>query len=372
MEEMNIGADVASANNVVLAVTGDTLGEAGFDTNLTLTRHGNTGASSDPQIHRSQLGRQQSWVLSTTDQRLSFFWHVDAPIIRDDNYALCLGMLPDLANLPSTRNPEMPSLYINTLFYSHEHRIAWPAKVVKEDRRLWTATPTAIYTGAPGTYTPDGTLPQESPYSIGIAVETGDEISEPYHFRSLPRATFLSYRLSGLHDRLTDAELLEKILVEWTEEADLETSRAWNGCKLWECLADGTDEQPLLGCTDWVVVSGNLLWTIDFQSSNGSSFYQGHVSTVVTARLMWGDDDVTDRVPKSAFVWTRSSESGKTDADRAWDEAMSGGKKIHQGTNVLSLTDDDMPTAWSRNNKAIFICTVTYDGEVVAENKVIA
>lgn len=358
----------------------------GYEKIITLTRHGNIADGIDPatgqydeHIHQSQLGRQQAWVLSTTDQRLSFLWNVDTPIVKDEYYALCLGILPDLANLPSTRNPNMPSLYINTLFADNIEQANYPAKVVKEDRGQWTANPTAIYDGdMGGTWTPDGTTQvdgdpatysQHTKYGqqgVPQIVRVGDTINEPYHYRTFTKVDWLSRRLSSSWASRTDAQI-EKMMLKSAPKADLEVSRVWKGGKLWECLVDGTTQEPALGCTDWQCISGDMNFYIEFQSTNGNSFYQGHVSTVVTARLWWGTEDVTSLVGALSFSWTRSSESGKTDADRAWD-AQQG----HSGTNVLSLTDSDMPTAWSRNNKAIFTCTVRYNNEVVAENEVIA
>ena len=332
----------------------------GYEKIITLTRRGNIAdglengddpTSYSDSVKNSQLGRQQSWVLSTTDKRLSFFWNVDKPIIEDNNYALCLGILPDLANLPHDAqgnpiwNVDMPSLYVNTIFYDHSHDANYPARVVKEDRGQWVL--------------PDSTIPQPT------SEYNGTTIFEPYHYKTYTRATWLRYRNDASWSSLTDAELHQKMMNEF--KVDLEISRVWKNGKLWECLVDGTTQSPALGCTDWLLISGDITYQIDFQSSNGNSFYQGHVSTTITARLLWGSEDVTSIVGAASFKWTRSSESGKTDADRTWD-AVSG----HSGTNILSITDNDMPTAWSRNNKAIFTCTVTYNDEVVAVNEVIA
>lgn len=364
-----------------------TLGDVGFDTMLNVTRHGNVADGIDPEtgqydahVYQSQLGRQQAWVLSTTDKRLSFFWHVDQPIIKDEFYALCLGMLPDLANLPTTRDRTMPSLYINTLFADNIEQANYPARVLKTDRGAWTASPAGTYEGDEGgTWTPDGTTTvpgdvdehgqlrvydQHTRYGqtgVPQTVQPGAAISEPYHYRTFTKADWLYKRLSPAWAGLTDAAL-ERQMLRQAPKADLETSRVWKGGKLWECLQDGTSQQPGLGTTHWLLVGGDTVWWIEFESSNGSSFYQGHVSTVVTARLYWGQEEVTQEVAASAFVWTRSSESGKTDADRAWD-AMQG----HQGAKQIQLTDADMPVAWSRSNKAIFTLTVTVpDGTQVA------
>lgn len=369
----------------------DTVGPDGYDTMLTVTRHGNVADGIDPatgqydeHIHQSQLGRQQAWVLSTTDKRLTFFWRVDQPIILDDMYALCLGILPELANLPDWRNRDMPSLYVNTIFYDHQARANYPAKVEKVDRGQWSANPTSTYDGPyEGTYIPDGTLdatdPELADYVAQLPIingyagtyAAGDTIPDGYHYRTFTMNQWLTYRLDTAHyGSMSDKQLLKKMYEEWREEVDLEVSRVWNDNKLWECLEDGTAEEPKYGATKWQVISGYMLWTMGFASTNGDQFYQGHVQTTVTAHLYWGDEDVTATVGAAAFGWTRSSESGKTDADRAWDA-----QPAHQATNVLSLGNADIPTAWSRNNKAIFTCSATVqDGteQLIVENYLIA
>ena len=197
---------------------------------MTVARRGNT----------QDAGRQSYWELSTTDERITYYWHVDQPILRADNYALCLGILPTILDnaglLPSTRDRSMPSLYVNTIFYENAHHIYYPSRVVKEDRGEWTATPTTTYTGMGGTY--DGTTYVQ-----------GQTISEPYHHESFSRNIWLTHRLSPSNQSLSDAELLSKMRNEW--HVDLETSRVWRSGVLWECLVDGTTQAPSEGCTDW-------------------------------------------------------------------------------------------------------------------------
>lgn len=254
-----------------------------------------------------------------------------------------------------------------------------PVRTVIVDRGSWEQTPHVIYRGPTGTRTPDGTLPAATAAALGwegteaLTFTQGESIAEPYHRESLTRQRFISKRFSSENAALTDADLYEKLTTVskgWEEENELETSRVWLGDKLWECLVDRTQQQPGLDSTDWRFVSGNTNWRIDFLSSNGSSFYYGHVETTVTARLYWGQDDITERVGAEAFSWTRSTESGKSAADETWDA-----QAAHQGTNVLQLRSIDMPTAWSRNNKAVFTCTARVnDGteDLEIENQIIA
>lgn len=355
-----------------------TLGEVGFDTMLTITRAGNVADGINPDtgqvdehIRQSQLGRQQSWVLSTTDKRLSFFWRVDAPIIRDENYALCLGILPDLANLPTTRDPDMPSLYINTLFADNIEQANYPARVVKVDRGAWTATPQGTYEGEDGgTWTPDGTTTvpgdvdehgqlrvydQHTHYGqtgVPQTVQPGAVIDEPYHMRTFTKADWLYKRLSQAWASLTDAEL-ERMMLRQSPKADLEVSRVWNGGKLWECLTDGTAQEPALGCTAWLQISGGGSWDMVFADGNGAPYTNvipaapGYVDLTIVPSVIWGDEDVTSQV--DAWEWHKYLADGTEDT--AWGA-------LHNSRSVR-LTDRDMPTAWGRQNPVRFKCVAT-------------
>lgn len=374
IDDTSIVDEMQAEFNTIPQGATEALGVTGYDTMLTVTRHGNVADSTNPQIKALQIERQQAWVLSTTDKRLSFFWNVDEPIIHDENYALCLGILPDLANLPSTRDRSMPSLYVNTVFYDNRFEANYQPSNIKVDRGQWSLSPAAIYTGETGSRTPDGTLDSSIANVLGwtgsseLSFTEGQTINEPYHCNNITRNTWLTYRLKPSYDKYSDADLYNKICNVFGK--DHETSRAWRNGKLWECLSEATNERPSFACTDWVLVSGNTAWGIDFVSSNGNMFYQGHVETNVTAHLFWGDEDITSEVGASAFAWTRSTEEGKTAADTAWDNMAS-----HSGTNELSLSNADMPTAWSRTNRAIFTCTAIVsdgDSQMVIQNQIVA
>lgn len=316
----------AASGPAVLAVSGRTLGEDGFDTNVTLTRHGNTATAADATVRKNQLARQQSWVLSTTDQRLSYFWRVDEPIIRDHNYALCLGMLPDLANLPSTRDRSMPSLYINTIFWENEHHIYYPSRIIKEDRGDWVPAPQIEYTGPAGTYTPDGTLTEEQQAALGggVTVAAGGMIDEPYHYQGVPRNTWLTHRLSPTSSLLSDAGLLQKILTEW--HLDLETSRVWHYGTLWECRVEGSAVTPWVNTAHWQCIrlaSIVLSIAVSRRLLRERYFLDGAVGTTMAFVLKIGEYDVTSLVHRDCVEWTRQSVGADTDAalaaaDAAW------------------------------------------------------
>lgn len=255
-----------------------------YDIVLNITRHGN--------ITNTQ--RQQAWVLSTTDKRLSFLWNVDAPIIQPYMYALCLGILPNLPNLPATRDPNMPSLYVDTIFYDHSHQANYPAKVVKEDRGQWTNNPTSEYDGV--------------------------TVSEPYHKETFTYVTWLTYRNNPMYSSMTDSELRAKMLQEW--KVDLETSRVWNYNVLWECMVDGTTQEPGFGCTDWKAISGGI-FAMSIDCSLGELMAVGETN-LLTCHVYYAQQDIS----AEATEWIIERESGDAASDAAWNAAAARNSRI--------------------------------------------
>ena len=368
---------VALTTEMAIVVDGHTLGETGYDCSINVTRHGNVAGSADETIRNMQLERQQAWVLSTTDKRLSFFWRVDQPIIRDDNYALCLGILPDLANLPSTRDRSMPSLYINTIFYENMHHIHYPSRTVKEDRGEWTANPQVEYTGPSGTYTPDETLSAAEQQQVGQGgtFTQGDMISEPYHFKTVTRNLWLTSRLSPAWVHLTDKQLLDKILVEW--HLDIEVSRVWRFSALWECRTDATAEEPWLGSAAWLCLnSGAVVLKIGMTKRfiRQSDIAGGRVATTLSFVLSIGGSDVSSRIAASAAVWTRQSSGADSEAEegteaRALYEADEVWNQAHRyGNLTLPITSDDLPSNFLTAREVQFTLTVTIGGQTASRS----
>lgn len=351
---------------------------------MTLARRGNT---QDPE-------RQAFWELSTTDKRLTHYWNVDQPILRADNYALCLGIMPTILDtagvLPDTRDPRMPSLYVNTIFYENAHHIYYPSRIVKEERGEWTLTPTSTYTGVGGTYTHDGTLSDENLAAEVIAgrmsaadearlkvIRTwtgtyvqGQTISEPYHFESFNRNMWLTHRLSPAHQSLSDLRVWQKMTKEW--HVDKETSRAWRYGALWECLVEGTMQAPEVGCTDWTLIqqpaivlqitaTKRLLRKRDFEPV-------GTVGTTLGFVLQFGGYDMTADIQRSEAVWTRQSVGADDDelasdkaralaaADAAWNQ------QHRYGDLTLGITKNDLPSNWTTAKEVQFTLTVTKNG----------
>lgn len=332
----------------------------GYEKIITLTRRGNIAdglengddpTSYSDSVKNSQLGRQQSWVLSTTDKRLSFFWNVDKPIIEDNNYALCLGILPDLANLPHDAqgnplwNVELPSLYVNTIFYDNQHAANYPAKIIKEDRGQWVA--------------PDSTIPQPT------IDYNGSPIFDPYHFKTYTKAMWRKYRDNPAFASLSDEQLHEQMMK--VLKVDLEISRVWRYGILWECLVDGTTQEPHWGCTHWQAIGGDAIYKGEITTSNGRTFSNGNIDTVLTMRIWFGDEEITDQILTAvdySIAWKRSTgynsvteEFVQQSEDLSWTPTI-------VGTNKIKVVRSDMGSGWMITYRKVLIsCTVSFSNE---------
>lgn len=326
---------------------------------MTVAKRGNTQNTS----------RQSFWELSTTDERITYYWHVDQPILRADNYALCLGILPTILDtagvLPDTRDPRMPSLYVNTIFYENAHHIYYPSRIVKEDRGEWVSNPTTTFTGIGGTYD-------------GVEYVQGQTISEPYHFESFSRNMWLIHRLSPAHASLTDERLLQKMRKEW--HVDLETSRVWHYGALWECLREGTTEEPGLSA-DWALISG-LGLRVDFAFDRGTVVWCDDVSLRAEARIILGNADITDDLIDRqqngeldlTWTWERMGniDGTQTAADRLWQPTTETGHPSvllvdHRLNDPLRRTD--CGPLWESNLRVYFRCTVRLSSGILSEGE---
>ena len=319
---------------------------------MTVARRGNT----------RNAARQSFWELSTTDRRITHYWHVDQPKLRADNYALCLGILPDILDdagvLPDTRDPEMPSLYVNTIFYENAHHIYYPSRVVKVDRGAWTENPTTTYTGIGGTYD-------------GVEYVQGQAISEPYHFEGFSNNIWLTHRLSPANASLSDERLLQKMRKEW--HVDLETSRVWHYGALWECLVEGSTEEPGFS-DDWTMVSG-LANRIDFIFDRGTIVWVDDVTLRAEARILIGTSDVTDDVLEKvaagrmevSWTWERFSgeNAARTASDELWQPTTESG---HPNVLLIDhrLNDpgrrQDCGPLWESLMRVVYRCTASISG----------
>ena len=247
--------------------------------------------------------------------------------------------------------------------------VLYPSRVVTVDRGLWSATPQAVFSAEGfdhAEWTPDGKLATVNGRSYGTlvasygeqgvkqVVSTGDTISEPYHFKTMSKATWLNRRLSTPQtgaDGVNDGMLEARCLTEFME--DLEISRVWHyGC-LWECLADGTTEEPGYGCTDWQVISGDTSFHLYITGENGATLgdtltvNRGSVNETLRGSLFRGQEDVSAKV--SAWSW---------DIIEAGGQVISGTSSQRQ----LVVTDGSLPASWTANGFVTLRLNAVLDG----------
>lgn len=295
---------------------------------MTLAHRGNT----------TDTNRQSFWEFSSTDHCITHYWRVDSPILRADNYATAYGIMPQILDdagvLPQTRDKNMPSLYVNTVFYEHLNQVKYPARIIKEDRGQWISNP-----------------------------------SEPYHHMSYTRALWLQYRNDTSYSSLDDTQLHEKMMQEW--KVDLEVSRVWNYGVLWECLVDTTTQEPTWGCSDWQAVGGNTIYTGQITTQNGRQFRNGNVDTTLTMRVWYGDEEITAKILSVidlSVSWQRS-----TGYDAEQDKFVQQSEDLSWiptvvSANQIKVVRGDMGSGWMISyRQALISCTMRFstDGQVV-------
>lgn len=251
-----------------------------------------------------------------------------------------------------------------------------PVRTVITDRGTWTATPHVIYHGLTGTRTPDGTLDVALASALGwegtepLTFTNGEPISEPYHRESLTRQRFISKRLNSENAALTDADLYEKLTTVskgWEEENELETSRAWRGGILWECLTRNTAETPRWGCTDWKEVGGDQTVYCEIVSSAGLAFRNGNIDTILTMIARYAQEEIGALIayPKKTVTWQRMTGWDatrktfvETSADRSWTPTYT-----DEGRLNIALQRSDMGSGWMTDYRRVqFVCTVDENG----------
>lgn len=78
------------------------------------------------------------------------------------------------------------------------------------------------------------------------------------------------------------------------------------------------------------IIDGTIAYTVTIHSSNGNVFKNRQINTVLKAIVMKGQEDVTNQLSNSAFIWTRSSKNAE--ADTAWNQSHLGvGSQIEIG-----------------------------------------
>ena len=280
-------------------------------------------------IKASIIRRQRVFAISTTDGRVVKYNGVDAPILKNGNYGVTIGELPEFVkNYPDVRAILDQVGEHTDWLYAQGVVVGNYIKIDKEGLPV----PVTVFCGE---------------------WENGAQIQTPTVGHGI-------YFYNEYNEQSQQYEIHEV---------------RHNGGR-WQCLQHQpvksggvlTYYEPKWDSPYWRLVDGNDNLTIEFVSSKGYSFRRGGVDTVITPHLFYGNVDITDEVAAEYWSWSRESESGKTTADETWDAQ-------HQRQKTLHLTDSEMPSTWSFKDKAIFTCTVVLnDGKTtrIVDNQIIS
>lgn len=94
-------------------------------------------------------------------------------------------------------------------------------------------------------------------------------------------------------------------------------------------------------------VKDDLVWKLEIYASNGITFKNSIINTVLTARVYKGKNDVTDTLLNSSFRWIKTDRYGNIDT--AWNNAHIGvGKSV-------TITEADV------QSRATFTCEILVD-----------
>jgi hypothetical protein len=295
-----------------------------YDTTLNITVHGNWLYDVVDGVKTARYpDRQTAWVLSATDRRLVMYQGVDSPIVADSNYALVLGRVPGLANLPQF-DPDKPALYVGDLYYENMFHVSYavPPEYRVADMGEWTEQLAGRVSKTAQGWT-------DSAGRVRVRPETATEVTGARNG--------LVYYDDGSAQYLT-----------WQV--------TYMGMK-WLCVEDGTREPPSFGSTAWQCVGVLQELALNFFTDDDPPLpltvvqvRTTGVDFTVVPYVTAGNYDVTDDVV-TAWQWRRESFNGGSDAQ--WNA----GAKTSQRT--LHVTDADLPTAWGRGKQLAFVCTAT-------------
>lgn len=91
-------------------------------------------------------------------------------------------------------------------------------------------------------------------------------------------------------------------------------------------------------------IRDDIAYRVDITSTNGIVFKNNNIDTVIYARVFKGNDDITNTLPNSSFVWKKYDKDGILDSD--W-----GDRHINVG-NTIEVDNNDV------FQKATFSCDV--------------
>ena len=275
------------------------------------------------------------FMISTTDGRVVKYSGVDSPILKNGNYGVTIGELPEFVkNYPDVRTILDQVGEHTDWLYAQGIVVGNYIKVDREGLPV----PVTVFCGE----WEDGSTMQEPTVGHGI-----------YFYNEYNNET-----------------------------QQYETHEVRHNGGRWQCLQHqpvvsggvATYYEPKWNSPYWRLVDGNDNLTIEFVSSKGYSFRRGAVDTIITPYVFYGNVDITDEIAAEYFTWTRYEQRNEdlpnpyTQADEAWNSA-------HEQQKTLRLTNNDMPNTWSTQNKIIFTCTVVInDGKTtrIVDNQIVS
>lgn len=240
-----------------------------------LTRRGN---ATIPDTEAGETNeRAQSWLLSSSEGRIMFLVNVFKPILEDWNYGVVVGRLPKTAALDNIPVKEgdigiMADVGIFRNFWQFDGNGELVTNMV--DRGEW---------------------------SLDTAQST-----KPYR-----------YMTSEDKNESTGLRIIR-----------LEQHTVWHlGCK-WGCINDKTQLEPKWNSTDWAMLEGDPNYYMQIESSNGYAFRRSNVSTDLTARIYYGNIEVTTDIMNTVGAeveWLR--DTGNIADDNTWQPSYVDGQK---------------------------------------------
>lgn len=96
-------------------------------------------------------------------------------------------------------------------------------------------------------------------------------------------------------------------------------------------------------------VMNDIVWKIELHSSNGLTFKNNIINTILTARVYRGAEDITNTLMKTSFIWNKVDKNGVEDTD--WNNL-----KIGVG-NIIQITEMDI------RERATFSCDIDISNE---------
>lgn len=299
--------------------------------NMVVGRWGCLNYSEDPAEKASIKKRQSFFYLSSSQGRFMKLNSVSSPILTEGNFGTVLGEIPDfIRQWDSWQRLVTEHPHLNDRDYLYAQGLIYEDLVHVD------------ITGAP----------------VPVTVYCGDWVDgSQMQTPTVGNGIYYNTKWNNTN-----------------KQFEIHTVRHNNGT--WMCLISQPSidngvlvyHEPKWNSQYWRLIDGNGNYSIEFVSTMGDAFYVGHVSTVLTPHLFYGNVDISSEIDVQYWSWTRETEQGSTAADTIWNNN-------HVRTRVLNLTNEDMPTGWGRDNKAIFTCTVVVnDGnnQVIIQNQVIA